>query len=100
MSTDSPNSFEPLPPDGVVKMRRWPLYAVICAGLLLVGVLVYSVNFAHNPEEEAAQTQKVDIKEQENPLIAGEGNRAGVASCPVLRGLPLLKRSFQASRNR
>ena len=81
MSTDSPNSFEPLPPDGVVKMRRWPLYAVICAGLLLVGVLVYSVNFAHNPEEEAAQTQKVDIKEQENPLIAGEGN--GLALPPA-----------------
>ena len=99
MSTDSPNSFEPLPPDGVVKMRRWPLYAVICAGLLLVGVLVYSVNFAHNPEEEAAQTQKVDIKEQENPLIAGEGNGLALL-LPVLRGLPLLKRSFQASRNR
>lgn len=80
MNADSPNSFEPQTPSGVVKMRRWPLYAVLCSGLLLVAVLVYSVNFAHNPEEEAAKTQKVDIQEHETPLLMGEGK--GLALLP------------------
>ncbi|MDO5484034.1 MAG: TrbI/VirB10 family protein, partial [Desulfovibrionaceae bacterium] len=70
---ESPNSFEPSPPADVVKMHRWPLYAVILAGLFLLGILVYSVNFAHDPEEEAAESRKVDIQEQENPLLMGEG---------------------------
>lgn len=80
MTAEAPNSFEPMQPADVVKMRRWPLYVILCAGMLLIGVLVYSVNFAHNPEEEAAQTRKVDIQEQETPLLMGEGK--GLALLP------------------
>lgn len=61
-------------------MSRWPIYAVLIAGLFLLGILVYSVNFAHNQEEEQAGTQKVDIKEEERPLLMGEGR--GLALAP------------------
>lgn len=77
----SPNHFEPTQPTDVVKMRRWPLYAVLLTGLFLLGVLIYSVNFAHDPEEEEAQSHKVDIEENENPLLMGEG--AGLALQPA-----------------
>ena len=78
----SPNSFEPAPPSDVVKMRRWPLYAVVLAGLFLLAVLVYSVNFAHKQEEEQAQNHKVDIQEQENPLLMGKGKGLALQPAP------------------
>lgn len=62
------------------------MYAVLLVGLLLLCVLVYSVNFAHNQEEEQAATPKVDIKEEERPLLMGEGR--GLAAPPT--GSPAL----------
>ena len=53
---------------------------MLLVGLFLLGILVYSVNFAHNQEEEQAGTPKVDIKEEEKPLIMGEGR--GLALAP------------------
>lgn len=61
-------------------MSRWPLYAMLLVGFFLLGILVYSVNFAHNQDEEQAVTPKVDIKEEERPLLMGEGR--GLALAP------------------
>ena len=80
MSNKTPNSLEPVKKVNVVRMSRWPMYAVLLVGLLLLCVLVYSVNFAHNQEEEQAATPKVDIKEEERPLLMGEGR--GLALAP------------------
>ena len=80
MSYKTPNSLEPTKKVSVARMSRWPIYAVLIAGLFLLGILVYSVNFAHNQEEEQAGTQKVDIKEEERPLLMGEGR--GLALAP------------------
>lgn len=80
MSDKTPNSLEPVKKVNVARMSRWPMYAVLLVGLLLLCVLVYSVNFAHNQEEEQAATPKVDIKEEERPLLMGEGR--GLALAP------------------
>lgn len=80
MSDKTPNSLEPVKKVSVARMSRWPLYAVLLAGLFLFGILVYSVNFAHNQGEEQAGTPKVDIKEEERPLLMGEGR--GLALMP------------------
>ena len=48
MSDNTPNSLEPVKKCSVARMSRWPLYAVLLVGLFLLGILVYSVNFAHN----------------------------------------------------
>ena len=80
MSDTTPNSLEPTKKVDAARMSKWPLYAVLLAGLFLLGVLVYSVNFAHNQEEEQGSTPKVDIKEEEKPLLMGEGR--GLALAP------------------
>ena len=63
MSDTTPNSLEPTRKVDAARMSKWPLYAVLLVGLFLLGILVYSVNFAHNQDEEQAGTPKVDIKE-------------------------------------
>lgn len=80
MSDTTPNSLEPTRKVNVARMSKWPMYAVLLGGLFLLGVLVYSVNFAHNQAEEQAGTPKVDIKESEKPLLMGEGK--GLALAP------------------
>lgn len=80
MSDLTPNSLEPIKKVDVARMSKWPLYAVLLAGLFLLGVLVYSVNFAHNQDTEQSGTPKVDIKEEEKPLLMGEGR--GLALAP------------------
>lgn len=80
MSGTTPNSLEPTKKVNAARMSKWPLYAALLIGLFLLGVLVYSVNFAHNQEEEEAGTPKVDIKEEEKPLLMGEGR--GLALAP------------------
>lgn len=80
MSDKTPNSLEPTGKFKVTRMSRWPLYAVMLAGLFLLGVLVYSVNFAHNQQQEETAAKKVDIKEEERPLLMGEGR--GLALAP------------------
>lgn len=80
MSDNTPNSLEPAKKVNVARMSRWPIYAVLIVGLFLLSILVYSVNFAHNQEEELTVTPKVDIKEEERPLLMGEGR--GLALAP------------------
>ena len=80
MSDVTPNSLEPIKKVDVARMSKWPLDAVLLAGLFLLGVLVYSVNFAHNQGKEQRGTPKVDIKEEEKPLFMVEGR--GLALAP------------------
>lgn len=75
MTDNAPNALI-LPADKKVqafRLGKWPLYVVLLAGLVLIGVLVYSVNFAHVDGEEERKTKKVDIVEEEKPLLMGEG---------------------------
>lgn len=70
----SPNALTPAKPI-VARMSSWPLYIVLFALFILGAVLVYSVNFAHNPEDELGGNKKVEVSEQEQPLwlIGGSG---------------------------
>lgn len=75
MTDNAPNALI-LPADKKVqafRLGKWPLYVVLLVGLALIGVLVYSVNFAHVDGEEERKTRKVDIVEEEKPLLMGEG---------------------------
>ena len=80
MSDTTPNSLEPVKKVNVAKMSKWPLYAFLLCVLLLLAALVYSVNYAHNQEKEQAGAPKVDIREEEKPLLMGEGK--GLALTP------------------
>jgi type IV secretion system protein VirB10 len=82
MNDTTPNSLEPVKKVNVARMSKWPLYAFLLFVLLLLGVLVYSVNFAHNQQEEQAGTPKVDIREEEKPLLMGEGQGLSLAPPP------------------
>lgn len=81
MTQDSPNSLslEPTKKVNVAKMSRWPLYAALVAGTVLFAVLVYSVNFS-GKEEEELKSQRVVIREDEKPVLMGEGS--GLAKPP------------------
>ena len=96
MSDLTPNSLEPIKKVDVARMSKWPLYAVLLAGLFLLGVLVYSVNFAHNQDTEQSGTPKVEIKEQEKPLLMGEGR--GLALAPPT-GSPALMQPDMSAQN-
>ena len=96
MSATSPNSLEPTKTINAARMSKWPLYAVLLTGLLLFGILVYSVNFAHNQEEEQGGTPKVDIKEEEKPLLMGEGR--GLALAPPA-GSPAVMQPDRPTQN-
>jgi type IV secretion system protein VirB10 len=80
MSDKTPNSLEPVKNVNAAKMSKWPLYAFLLVVLLLLAALVYSVNYAHNQDAEQAGTPKVDIREEEKPLLMGEGK--GLALAP------------------
>lgn len=80
MSDNTPNSLEPTKSVKAARMSRLPLYAVMLVGLFLLSIMVYSVNFAHNQEQEQTGTPRVDIKEEERPLLMGEGR--GLALAP------------------
>jgi len=73
MNDKTPNSLEPPKKVKVVKMSKWPMYAFLLFVLLLLAALIYSVNFAHNQDNEQDGTRKVDIREEEKPLLVGEG---------------------------
>lgn len=80
MSDKTPNSLGPVKTVNAVRMSRWPLYAVLLIGFFLLGILVYSVNFAHNQEQEQTATPKVDIGDEGQLLLMGEGR--GLALAP------------------
>lgn len=96
MSDTTPNSLEPTKTVNATRMSKWPLYAVLLAGLFLLGILVYSVNFAHNQEAEQGSIPKVDIKEEEKPLLMGEGR--GLALAPPA-GSPAVMQPDKPAQN-
>ena len=57
----------------IARMGKWPIYAVLAALLLLGGVLVYSVNFAHN-QEEKEEAKEAAVREEDKPLWLVEGS--------------------------
>jgi type IV secretion system protein VirB10 len=57
------------------------MYAFLFFVLLLLAALIYSVNFAHNQDRDQAGAPKVDIREEEKPLLVGEGR--GLALPPA-----------------
>lgn len=78
MSDSSPNELTISPDPGASRMRRWPLYVALAAGLLLLAALIYSVSFSHRP----ADSQRADVPEPERaedvkPLVDAQGQ--GVA---------------------
>lgn len=86
----SPDKLELSPvgkAENVTRMSRKPLYLVILAAFFLIAVLVYSVNFAHNPEEED-YTNTVKIEENEKPLLFGEGTGLSLAPPPEAVAIP------------
>ncbi len=96
MPDTTPNSLEPIKKVNAARMSKWPLYAVLLAGLFLLGILVYSVNFAHKQEAEQSGTPKVEIKEEEKPLLMGEGR--GLALAPPA-GSPAVMQPDRPTQN-
>ena len=96
MRDKSPNSLEPVKKVGVVKMSKWPLYAFLLFSLILLAALVYSVNYAHNQDKEQAATPKVDIREEEKPLLMGEGK--GLALTPPPNSPAIVQPETKAAR--
>lgn len=73
MSDASPNGLQIQSTPRVARMGRWPLYAGLFALLLMLAALVYSVNFAHNDNEEE-EAKKAAIREEDKPLWLVEGS--------------------------
>ena len=73
MSDSSPNGLNLQQRPRVARLGKWPLYAGIAILFLMVGALIYSVNFAHNDEAEDEKKQ-VEIKEEEKPVWLVEGS--------------------------
>ena len=85
MADNSPNGLELDPKKKlnvlrIARMSKGPLYIGLFGALFMLAILVYSVNFAHDPEEEQAKAREVDIQESEKPLLMGEGK--GLALLP------------------
>lgn len=70
----SPNSLQIAPAPRVAQMGRWPLYAVIAALLLMVAALIYSVQFAHEPDREREEAKKATVTEEDRPVWLVEGS--------------------------
>ena len=97
MSNKTPNSLEPVKKVNVVRMSRWPMYAVLLVGLLLLCVLVYSVNFAHNQEEEQAATPT--LKKRNGLCLWAKAVASPWLRLRALRLLPRRNRKRQEARS-
>lgn len=73
MSDASPDGLQLNAQPRIARMGKWPIYAVLAALLLLGGVLVYSVNFAHN-QEEKEEARDAAVREEDKPLWLVEGS--------------------------
>ena len=73
MSDSSPNGLQLQTKPRVARLGKWPMYAGIAALTLMVGALIYSVNFAHDDKEEA-EAKKATIREEDKPVWLVEGS--------------------------
>ena len=64
------------------KLSRWPLYVVIVAALLMVGVLVWSISFSGKGGSGEAEQKDLDLSENGPPLVVAE-NRGVASGLPV-----------------
>ena len=96
---DGPNRLTLSPEPRVARMGRWPLYVVLGILVILLAALVYSVQFAHNPEKKE-EVKPTVVQEEEKPvwLIEGSGlalnpkkdQTSGVVTPPPPKQEPLV----------
>lgn len=75
MSDESPNALVMSPTPLVARMGRWPLYVLLAVLIMMLAVLIYSVNFAHDPKKDEEEAKKAAVSEEEKPawLVEGSG---------------------------
>ncbi len=64
------------------KLARWPLYVVIVAAALMIGVLVWSISFSGKNGSDEAGQKALDLSENGPPLVVAE-NRGLASGLPV-----------------
>lgn len=74
MADDSPNALVLSAKPRTARMGRWPLVAAITAVALMAAVLIYSVQYAHNPNQEKEEARKAEVQEEERPVWLVEGS--------------------------
>ncbi|MBS6830584.1 MAG: conjugal transfer protein TrbI [Desulfovibrio sp.] len=58
----------------VARMGRWPLYVLLAVLIMMLAVLIYSVNFAHDPKKDEEEAKKAAVSEEEKPVWLVEGS--------------------------
>ena len=74
MSDESPNALVMSPTPLVARMGRWPLYVLLAVLIMMLAVLIYSVNFAHDPKKDEEEAKKAAVSEEEKPVWIVEGS--------------------------
>ena len=74
MSDESPNALVMSPTPLVARMGRWPLYVLLAVLIMMLAVLIYSVNFAHDPKKDEEDAKKAAVSEEEKPVWLVEGS--------------------------
>ena len=93
MSDSSPNELNLSPDPGTTRMRKWPLYVVAGAVLLLLGAMIAGVlSYEQAPRGPQAITPEPERAEDVKPLVDAQGQ--GVAgplsgaTAPAVSGAP------------
>ena len=74
MSDESPTALVMSPTPLVARMGRWPLYVLLAVLIMMLAVLIYSVNFAHDPKKDEEEAKKAAVSEEEKPVWLVEGS--------------------------
>lgn len=74
MSDESPNALVMSPTPLVARMGRWPLYVLLAVLIMMLAVLIYRVNFAHDPKKDEEEAKKAAVSEEEKPVWLVEGS--------------------------
>lgn len=74
MSDESPNALVMSPAPRVARMGRWPLYVLLAVLFLMAAALIYSVNFAHDPNKDEGKAQQANVSEEDKPVWLVEGS--------------------------
>ena len=74
MKDESPNGLVMSPEPVVARMGRWPLYALLIVLILLLAALIYSVNFAHDPQKKEGPQKAATVSEEDKPVWLVEGS--------------------------
>lgn len=63
------------------RMRKWPLYASIVVGAILLGVLVYSVEFTSKAKKDVKEKPAIVVRD-DKPLVSDNAGGMGMATPP------------------